>query len=72
MKLKDYLAEMNKLIAEHPEALEFQVIYSSDEEGNEFNNNYNAPTIGRFNGTDFMPHFDGIKGRFKSDAVCLN
>ena len=35
MKLKEYLKELNKLIAFHPEAMNYEVIYAHDDEGNE-------------------------------------
>ena len=36
MTLKDYLKELNRLVELHPESLEYEVIYSSDDEGNEY------------------------------------
>jgi hypothetical protein len=32
MKLKDFLQKINKLVEEKPETLEYNVIYSSDDE----------------------------------------
>lgn len=37
MKLKAYLAELNKLVESNPEALEFEVVTSIDDEGNGYN-----------------------------------
>ena len=36
MTLKEYLKGLNQLVQDHPEALDFPVIYASDDEGNAF------------------------------------
>ena len=36
MKLKKFLADLNKLAKNHPEYLKYEVIYSIDDEGNSF------------------------------------
>ena len=36
MKLKDYIKNLQKLVDDYPEALEMEVIYSHDDEGNEY------------------------------------
>ena len=43
--LKDYLENLNKFVKEFPEALEYQVIYSHDDEGNEYQRVINEPTL---------------------------
>jgi hypothetical protein len=68
MKLKQYLRELNKLVDTHPEVLEFNVVYSCDDEGNRFDHVLYTPTIGTF---------DPIGLTFDSDvpkenAVCIN
>lgn len=45
IKLKDYLQSLNELVKEFPEALEYQVIYSHDDEGNEYQRVVNFPSI---------------------------
>lgn len=42
MKFKDYLQYINNIAEKHPESLEYEVIYSHDDEGNEYQkvNNY--------------------------------
>lgn len=37
MKLGEYIENLNKLAAEHPEYLDLDVINSSDDEGNDYN-----------------------------------
>jgi len=36
MKVKEYLEEFNKMVLNNPSLLECEVIYATDEEGNEF------------------------------------
>lgn len=45
MILRDYLKSINELIEEYPEALEMEVIYSHDDEGNEYQEVINLPSI---------------------------
>ena len=45
MKLKEYVQRLHELIALNPEALDFEMIYSTDDEGNEFNKVNNAPSL---------------------------
>ena len=37
MKLREYIENLNKLATEHPEYLDLDVIYASDDEGNYYN-----------------------------------
>lgn len=48
MKLRQFLDNLNKLVLEHPEALEMEVITSSDAEGNNFTPVHYGPSIGFF------------------------
>lgn len=45
MKLKEYVQHLHELIALNPEALDYEVIYSADDEGNEFNKVNNIPSL---------------------------
>ena len=49
MKLKDYLEKINKLIEENPEAAEFNVMYSMDDEGNGYCYVYYDPSLMHYN-----------------------
>ena len=44
-KLKDYIKELTQLIENYPECAEYQVIYSHDDEGNEYQRVVNSPTL---------------------------
>jgi hypothetical protein len=45
MKLKEYLNKLNKLLEKNPQAGDFLVIYSSDDEGNSYQPVYFEPTL---------------------------
>lgn len=45
MKFKDYLKAINELAEEYPESLEMEVIYSHDDEGNEYQKVINFPYL---------------------------
>lgn len=66
MKLRDYMAAMDKLIKDNPKALEFEVVSSSDDEGNSFRKVFYTPTLGFFDGDEF----EG--GAKNPNAVCVN
>ena len=67
MKLKDFVKNLNELIAARPETAEFDVVTSKDDEGNGFNLVYFDPQVG---------HYDSEEREFKSEvvanAVCVN
>lgn len=69
VKVKDVLASLQKLVEEHPEALELDVITSIDDEGNSFNPVYYTPTLGEFD-EDYSGFIN--VGIDKANAVCLN
>ena len=75
MKLKDYLDDMNALIKEHPEALEFDIVYAADDEGNDFQNVRNVACVGLYQSREFTPATDfelnDMTGSVPN-AVCLN
>ncbi len=45
MKLRDFLSELNNLAKENPKALDYDVIYSSDDEGNSYHSIYCTGTF---------------------------
>lgn len=73
MKLRVWLERLNKEIIENPEILDYAVVYSSDDEGNNFDFVQYYPTVGEFKEEE--------RGRgyytFNSDtanknAICIN
>ena len=69
IKLKEYIANLNKLVKENPEALTMDVVYSIDDEGNGFQKINYTPQIGEYEG-DYNGDFDE-EGKNKN-AVCIN
>ena len=69
MKFKFYLALLNKLAKDHPESLEYDVVYGQDDEGNSFGEVVYAPTIGEATGMD---HKEFSNTTETPNAVCLN
>jgi hypothetical protein len=67
MKLKEYIEKLNKLIVENPESLEMDVITSSDDEGNSYNEVHFAPSLGRL---DEDGEFDPLDLEEGEDQYC--
>jgi hypothetical protein len=65
MNLKTFADNINSLLKKYPAAAEFQVIASSDDEGNSFNPIHYTPYVCNF--TD-----DEIDEEGPSNAVCVN
>lgn len=73
MTLKEYFELLQEFIKEHPEALEYEVISSKDDEGNGYNRIYYSPTLGSFNGDDFSTELEDLEeGNLPINAVCIN
>jgi len=74
MKLKQYLEQLNRLVEKNPEALKMDVVYSRDDEGNDFQDVEFAPGLGNFErvgrGGDFTT-VDELDGG-EVNAVCIN
>lgn len=69
MKLKAYLAELNKLVESNPEALEFEVVTSIDDEGNGYNIVNYGPGLGALVDGEWD---DEIEIGNPATHVCLN
>lgn len=67
MKLKEYAMYIAKLVERHPDAI---MVFSSDDEGNNYDEVRFNPTTGQFSGREFIPN-DGTK-KFKVTAICVN
>lgn len=69
MKLKEYLKALKKLAKENPQTLEFDVIYSSDDEGNDFQKTVYTPTIGKYSEEERTYETNDLS---EANSVCLN
>ena len=67
MKLKEYVEGLQNLIKERPEAAEFEVVMSSDDEGNSFSKIGYAPSVGFFD-----EQSSEFKEESESNSVCVN
>ena len=78
MKLKDWLKDLNSMIAVNPEILEYELIYSSDDEGNSFHKVISEPTLVQLEDVDKyyieLVGFDGDETINTKDcnAICIN
>lgn len=69
MKIKTYLAALQKLAKKYPNA---EVVSSSDDEGNSFQSVNYIPTYGKFESEgDGFGHGD-FGGDTGVDAICVN
>ena len=73
MKLKDYYQELTKIMESYPEFSEYTVVFSKDDEGNEFNTVGYSPTVGYFDSEDrtFVPDMV-VPDKDDLNAICLN
>jgi len=74
MKLKEFIDNLNKLIADDPEVLNLDVIFSIDDEGNGFNHINFSPSIGVFDDEGNGDFIDEPGNHDKKDinAICIN
>jgi hypothetical protein len=70
MTLKEYKAALDEIIEANPKALDMQVIYSTDTEGNYFDTVDWPPTIGVYEDHEFDEQAYGID--LGSNAVLVN
>ena len=66
MKLIDLMKKIETMVTDNPEILEYNLVYSSDDEGNNFNLVNFSPSLGEY-----------IQGEFESDSdnnnsICIN
>jgi hypothetical protein len=66
MTLEKYITKLNKLVEKHPESLNMKVVFSIDEEGNEFKPVIYDPSIGNYIDGDFKVALS------KCNSVCIN
>ena len=67
MKLSEYITSLNKLLEENPEASDYLVITSIDDEGNGFSPVHYSPQIGGYDedGKEFDENLT-------ANSVCVN
>ena len=71
MKLKDFLKNINELVKQNKELLELEVVYSVDDEGNEFQKVVFSPSIGTYEDGEFMV-FEEDSHKGDLNVICIN
>lgn len=66
MKLKEFMNNLQEMIKENPEILEFDVIYSSDDDGNGYGKLYTTPMVGLYEDGEFTTDDE------EQNAICIN
>lgn len=69
MTFREYLESINTFAEQFPEALDLDVVYASDDEGNSFQPVYEIPSLGWYVDREFYPKEDDIE---EINAVCIN
>lgn len=68
MKLKEIYATLREIKEKNPDAMEYDVVFAKDDEGNGFSNVLYDPCIGHFEDGEFSP----INDDNEPNAVCIN
>ncbi len=76
MKLKEFLENLNELVKENPQALEYLVVSASDDEGNSYSEVVYDPNVGYFDSKedDFTNEeaFEDWEIEEEVNAICIN
>jgi hypothetical protein len=72
MKLKEYIKELNTLVALHPEVAEYEVIYAHDDEGNEFQKVNCLPSLMLIDNIDDDRYLEIQEVGEGYNAICIN
>lgn len=68
MKLKEYIESLNQMVKDDPSILEYDVVYSSDDEGNSYEFVAFTPSVGHFSGIPW----NGFDPTENPNAICIN
>jgi hypothetical protein len=66
MKLHTYYDALSALIKEHPDSLEYEVYYYSDDEGNQLNEMHFLPAVG------VVKDYEFVADQKVNNSICLN
>ena len=80
MTLREYIKNLTTFAEENPESLDFQVVSSSDGEGNSYEGIYYTPSLGyyedrEFHGEDYYEEYEAeyeAEDIPKMNSVCIN
>lgn len=69
MVLSEYINNLQQILEEHGD---LEVVYSSDDEGNDFNRVYHTPNIGHYSNREFIGINNEDDFNHDVNAVCIN
>lgn len=75
MILKEFLKNLNDLANENPKMLDYQVIISKDDEGNEYKKVQCKSSLGIYENNEFISEFeieDYERKESEINAICIN
>jgi hypothetical protein len=78
MTLNEYIAKLQQFIVANPDAAQFTVVASGDDEGNSYYKIYYDPSVGRYDGSEWHTEGELDHDEFKEEpkptlnAVCVN
>ena len=72
MKFSKYVKNLNDLLKERPEAADYHVVTSKDDEGNGFNLVHYEPQVGNYDEEEREFKEEQIKEEQITNAVCVN
>ncbi len=74
MKLGEYLKILNSIVEENPENINLEVIYSSDDEGNNHHIVHNEPAVGKVEDlSEFFLELEGFDDEVEEhNIICIN
>ena len=72
MTLQEHYDKLTSLLAEHPEAKDYQLVYSKDEEGNGYEPVYYSAGIGHYDAGEWYTENDAVEHDFALNAVIIN
>ena len=72
MLLKEYMHHLENLLEDHPEAAEYKVIYSKDDEGNGYDPVYFTPGVCHYDAGEMYTEEQSKEHEFSINAVILN
>lgn len=73
MKLKVFIANLKKIVKDNPQANNYEVIYSIDDEGSDFKTVFQYPSVGCYDPETHEFQFDDNSDESDdNDAICIN
>lgn len=71
MKVNEYYAQLREMIKNNPKILDFECIYSIDDEGNAYKRVDFSPEVGEFD-EECNEFYTVSKSRKEENALCIN